>query len=307
MKLFTCLIVNCVSLVIATFCFAQAPVPQYAIAVLPTPVLNTADFAGVFGGPDGKALRLDPCGLIRAMEFVALPGTPFRIWESLKQGGRTIYRVTTDDYPYPTTTGYFIDSRFVSLADLPPPPRARRLPSRQKVIDNLLAARGSMYVWGGNVRAGIPQLLAFYPPASGRSLSPATTDRWQLRGVDCSGLLYEATDGFTPRNTSALVAYGAPVPIKGLDLANIIQQVEPLDLIVWSGHVMIVIDKERIIESRLDCRGKGGGVGVRSLREALVELLRGRVPLDDYPAAAGIGIKGFVIRRWYDRAGSAHP
>ena len=297
------------SLVLATAGAAEPLAPRYAVALSPAPVLNTPDFAGVFGGRDGKTLLLDGCGQIRAMEFVALPGTVFRIEETLNSGGPVIYRVTTEDYPYPTAKGYFIDSRFVRTSAVPLPPRQRNLPPRQKVIANLLAAQGSSYVWGGNVREGVPRLRSFYPPASGLHLSPAIADLWQLRGVDCSGLLYEATGGYTPRNTSALVAYGAPVPIKGLDAAQIIRQVEPLDLIVWQGHVMIILDRERIIESRLDCHGNGGGVRVRSLRDALGDIRKSRVPLDNIPTAAERGVKGFVIRRWFanpDSAGSVH-
>lgn len=290
------------SLALAAPSLAVAMPHLYAVAAIPAPVLNTPDFAAVFGGRDGKTLHLDPSGLIREVEFVAIPGTAFRIEESLQRGGQTIYRITTDDYPYPTKTGYFIDSRFVRTADNSPPPRPRRLPPRQKVIDNLLAARGSMYVWGGNYRAGIPQLLSFYPPTAKSSLPASTLEMWQLAGVDCSGLLYEATGGYTPRNTSALVEYGRAVPIAGLNTERIIRRVKPLDLIVWSGHVMIVLDRERVIESRLDPTGKGGGVVVHHLREALMGLLKGRVPLDEYPSAAVKGVKGFVIRRWYPDA-----
>ncbi len=308
MKISALFIALIFSLLLATAGAAEPTTPRYAVAVSPAPVLNTPDFAGVFGGRDGKTLRLDGCGLIREMEFVAIPGTVFRIEETLNSGGLVIYRVTTDDYPYPTTKGYFIDSRFVRTSVDPIPPRPRNLPPRQKVIDNMLAAQGSRYVWGGNVREGIPRLLSFYPPASGLHLSPAIADLWQLRGVDCSGLLYEATGGFTPRNTSALVAYGAPVPIKGLETEQIIRKVEPLDLIVWQGHVMIILDRERVIESRLDCHGNGGGVRVRSLREALGDIRKSRIPLDNIPTAADRGVKGFVIRRWFanpDSAGSA--
>ena len=309
MKISTPLFALIFSLIVATAGAAEPSAQLYAVALSPTPVLNTRDFAGVFGGRDGKTLRLDGCGQIREMEFVALPGTVFRIEETLDRGGPVIYRVTTDDYPYPSAQGYFIDSRFVRTSAVPPLPRQRDLPPRQKVIDNLLAAQGSRYVWGGNVREGIPRLLSFHPPASGLPLSPATADLWQLRGVDCSGLLYEATGGYTPRNTSALIAYGAPVPIKGLDTAQIIRRVEPLDLIVWQGHVMIIVDRERVIESRLDCHGNGGGVRVRSLREALGDIRKSRIPLDDIATATDRGLKGFVIRRWFanpDSAGSAH-
>jgi len=286
----------------APFLVSAMP-PLYALATLPTPVLNTPDFAAVFGGRDGKSLHLDPSGLVREVEFVALPGTVFRIEESLKRGGQTIYRVTTDEYPYPAKTGYFIDSRFVRTDDNPPPPRPKLLPAKQKIIHNLLAARGRRYVWGGNIRAGIPQLLDFYPPHPATSLSAATKEIWQLAGVDCSGLLYEATGGYTPRNTSALVEYGRPVPIAELDVDRIIRRLEPLDLIVWSGHVMIVLDRKRLIESRLDPTGKGGGVVDHPLREALIRLFNVRVPLDEYPPAVANGEKGFVIRRWYPDGG----
>jgi len=299
MKISTLLFALMISLVLATACAAEPSAPLFAVAVIPTPVLNTPDFTGVFGGRDGKTLRLDGCGQIRETEFVALPGTAFRIEETINRVSAVIYRVTSDDYPYPTTKGYFIDSRFVRTSADPFPPRPRNLPARQKVIENLRAAQGSRYVWGGNARAGIPRLLSIYPPASGLPITSATADLWQLAGVDCSGLLYEATGGYTPRNTSALIAYGAPVPIKGLDAAGIIRLVGPLDLIVWQGHVMIIIDRNRVIESRLDCHGNRGGVRVRSLRELLNEILKSRVPLDSYPLTANQGVKGFVIRRWF--------
>lgn len=299
MKILSPLFVLIFFLVLATASAAQPPAPLYAVAVSPAPVLNTPDFSGVFGGRDGKTLRLDGCGQIRETEFVALAGTPFRIEETIKRGDTVIYRVTTDDYPYPTAKGYFVDSRFVKTSADPSPSRPRKLPSRQAIIDRLLAAQGSRYVWGGNVREGIPRLLSLYPPANGLPISPATAELWQLAGLDCSGLLYEATGGFTPRNTSTLITYGAPVPIKGLDAAQIIRLVKPLDLIVWQGHVMVILDRERVIESRLDCHGDGGGVRVHTLRETLAGLLKSRVPRDAYPTAADRDVKSFVIRRWY--------
>jgi cell wall-associated NlpC family hydrolase len=293
----TGLFVFLLSLLTASPIPAEVTPPLYAVAVLPSPVLNTPDFASVFGGSDGKTLRLDQSGLIREVEFVAFPETVFHIEEILKYGDHDIYRVTTEEYPYPAKTGYFVDSRFVRTSDTLPSPKVKHLPAREKVIENLLAAKGSRYIWGGNYREGITQLLTFYPPATG-SLPAITLDFWRLRGVDCSGLLYEATGGYTPRNTSSLISYGRPVPIAGLDAERIASRVEPLDLIVWSGHVMIILDRGRVIESRLDQKDKGGGVVVRPLKEALAELLVRRVPMDDYRETTNGG-KGFVIRRWY--------
>ncbi|HLO26230.1 MAG TPA: peptidoglycan endopeptidase [Geobacteraceae bacterium] len=278
--------------------FSAEAAPRYAVAILPTPVLNIPDFAGVFGGPDGKTLRVDSCGQFRALEFVALPATPFQIEGTIRSGDNVIYRVTTDDYPYPTRTGYFIDSRFVKATPDQPPPRPRTLPPLATVLANLLAAQGSTYVWGGNLRNGIPEMLSLYPPPVSPP-DPKAVDPRQLRGVDCSGLLYESTGGFTPRNTSALVRYGVPVPIAGLAAAEIVRHMEPLDLIVWEGHVLIVLDRERVIESRLDCTGNQGGVRVRPLRAALLGIMKSRTPVDDYGKAARLDVKGFVVRRWY--------
>ena len=285
--------------------FSADPVERYAVAVLPTPVLNTPDFTGVFGGRDGKRPRTDSCRQFRALEFIALPATPFRIEETIRSGGNVVYRVTTADYPYPTPTGYFIDSRFVKITPDQPPARPCHLPPMTTVIANLLAARGSTYVWGGNVRGGIPEMLTFFPQTRHSPSDPNTSNLRQLRGVDCSGLLYEATGGFTPRNTAALVDFGTPVAIAGLSTAEIARRMEPLDLIVWQGHVLIVLDRERVIESRLDCTSKHGGVRVRPLRAALNDIMQGRSPVDDFGEAAARGVKGFVVRRWYDPAAAA--
>lgn len=301
MKPATLIVTLMLSLFLATPCSADEQATLYAVAILPTPVLNTPDFDGVFGGPDGQTLKRDGSGLIRAVEFVALPGTPFRIEELIRSSRKTVYRVTTDDYPYPSRTGYFIDSRFVSTMASRPPTRSRHLPPRDTVIANLLAAQGSRYVWGGNLRGGVPEMLSFFPPRRPHDLSPRDRELWQLRGVDCSGLLYEATGGFTPRNTSALVDFGKAVPIAGLTAEELARRLEPLDLIVWAGHVVIVLDRHRVIESRVDSTGKRDGVRVTPLLEALSGIMGGKTPVDDYKSAAAKGIRGFVVRRWYNQ------
>jgi cell wall-associated NlpC family hydrolase len=268
--------------------------PAFAVAKEPTLVLNSPDFRSVFGGKDGSTLKSDRCGQVREVEFIALPGTVFRIQGVVKTPMTTIYRVTSSDYPYPSANGFFIDSRTVTTSGTEPPQRQRRLPSVAVIKERLLSAAGTPYVWGGNIRGGLPSLTSLYPPSSAR----VNIKRWQLTGLDCSGLLYEATEGWTPRNTSSLVDYGKPVPIKGLSPSQIAGKLASLDLIVWKGHVMIVIDQERVIESRLDCKS-GQGVVVSPLSQALTELMRQRTPFNDY-AEIPVGGKGFVVRRWYD-------
>lgn len=273
----------------------------YAVAELPTPVLNTPDFSHIFGNKDGKTLRLDDSGIIPELEFIALPKTVFEIEHVIKKGSHNIYKITTADYPYPTSTGYFIDSRFVQRTAYKPPNRLKRLPEKKAIISELLSSEGVNYIWGGNVKEGIPQMLSFYAPA--QTLDAYLKDQWTLKGVDCSGLLYEATNGCTPRNTSSLITFGDSIKIANLSAHQILQEVEPLDIIVWEGHVMIILDKNRVIESRLDYdeeeEGNQGGVRIRNLKQVLNETLTTRIPVDHYEEEVEKGKKTFVIRRWH--------
>jgi len=255
--------------------------PRYAVAQGPTPVLNTPDFAKVFGG----TLRLDPCGGARPIEFIALPGTLFRVEGEQGEGVATVYRVTSNDYPYPSRAGLFVDARFLKPVDGPAPERSRALPGLAEVQRALLAALGTPYVWGGNLRDGVPLLAKLYPGSDA------------LAGVDCSGLLYQATDGCTPRNSFDLIGFGAPVPVAGLSPRAIAHKLRPLDLIVWKGHVMVLLDRESVIQSRMGCRG-GGGVVLGPVREALSRLMKTRTPRDSYPEGEA-GRHAFVVRRWF--------
>jgi cell wall-associated NlpC family hydrolase len=266
----------------------------FAVAVSETPVLNRPDFNAVFGGKDGRSLLTDGCGQLRAVEFVALPGTVFTIEEKIAAKSGMVYRVTSADYPYPSANGLFVDARSVRLEPQRPAERARSLPAREQILANMEQRVGTRYVWGGNVAAGAAALTDWYPPSG-------TVDRglWQLAGLDCSGLLYEATNGFTPRNTSALVTYGAAVKIAGKSAREIAAELLPLDLIVWPGHVLIVLDGGRLIESRLDCRHPREGVRIRPLAAALADIMQKRTPADGITK----GAREFVVRRWYEGTG----
>ncbi|MBE0478690.1 peptidoglycan endopeptidase [Candidatus Aerophobetes bacterium] len=274
---------------------------KYAVALLPTPVLNTPHFADVFGGSDGKTLRMDKENKILELEFISFPQTVFNIEEVIKKGTKVIYKITTDDYPYSSQKGYFVDARFVKVLTERPPNRLRQMPPQERIIFNLLSAQGSSYLWGGNWKDGIPEMLSYYKPTY--ALSEQIQARWILKGFDCSGLLYYATDGYTPRNTSSLVNYGLPVKIADLNMEEIVQKVEPLDIIVWIGHVIIILDKERVIESRLKYENHEGelaaGVRIRALKEVLRETWQKRIPVDSYAHEVGEGRNKFVIRRWF--------
>lgn len=267
---------------------------RFAVAVTATPVLNRPDFAAVFGGADGRTLLTDACGQLRAVEFVALPGTVFSVEQQLAASGGPVYRVTTSDYPYPAAGGYFIDARSVRLTGERPPPRPLRLPGKEQILAALEQRVGSRYVWGGNVAGGVAALTDWYPPTG-----PVDRSLWQLAGLDCSGLLYEATGGTTPRNTSGLVTYGAAVQIAGKSAAELASLLQPLDLVVWPGHVLIVLEGGRLIESRLVCNSPTAGVRVRPLRAALMEIMKTRAPVN----VIARGTEEFVVRRWYAGTG----
>jgi len=282
------------TLILTPFVSAAENRPLYARAEIPTPVLSTADFRSVFGGLTGQTLNRDASSLVRAVEFIALPGTVFKIENTYSVNGTQIYRVQTSDYP-PQKSGLYIDSRFVSVSQDPLAPRKKTLPPKKKIIERMLSNQGSRYVWGGNVAQGAPELLQFYPPSAG--ISAETQSMWSLRGLDCSGLLYEAANGATPRNTSDLIHYGKPVAIAGLTAKKIASKLRPLDLIAWKGHVIIVLDQTRTIESCMGCSPQGG-VTIRNLYAVLQEVMRARTPVNSYPQKTSAAEKPFVIRRW---------
>jgi hypothetical protein len=276
---------------------ANCQVGFFGVAGIPAPVLNSPDFNSVFGGNDGSSLKTDRCGQVRELEFIALPGTVFKILRELKRGTTSIYQVETDEYKASSGIRLYVDSRFLELHKNAPPPRKHSLPAREQVLETLAESVGSSYVWGGNVPGGVPELPHyFYSDVNrlGRNES-------LLAGLDCSGLLYNATAGSTPRNSSQLISFGKPVKIKGMNAERIAELLEPLDLIAWKGHVIIVLDRETVIESRLECGKSGnGGVVTTSLQKRLAEVMSTRKPVDDW-MGGGKQRNSFVIRRWYSR------
>ena len=261
---------------------------HYAVAKMPAPVLNSHDFRAVFGGRDGSSLKIDDQGLIREIEFIALPGTVFELLGEYDYGSHKIYKVETNEYQY--NTELFIDSRFVELSETRPPERKITLPSEKDILEFLDKVTGKPYCWGGSYNEGIKLLEEIYPPAG--EISDHLYSKWILEGCDCSGLMYEATNGYTPRNTSKMITFGEAVEIAGLSATQISEKLLPLDMIVWNGHVIYVYDKNTAIQSSLS----HGGVVKTDLKETIAELMKTRKPVNDYNSARG---KRFVVRRWY--------
>lgn len=262
-----------------TFCiwllpFAAAAAP-FAVARGPIPVFNTAAAARV-----QALLKPDRCGQVRELEFIALPGTVFRIIAT-DPDDPTIAEVTTDDYQAPPETRLYLSAARLERTLDEPPPRDRTLPAVVEIDRQLRSAVGLPYIWGGNWRTGV------------RSGTPPL-----FQGLDCSGLLYEVTNGATPRNTAQLVQFGRAVPIEGKGVDQLLKILQPLDLLVWQGHVIIVLDRGSAIESILDCQNKGGGVRITPLRQRLQQLMGQRKPADHWPDQKG-GSRLFVVRRWH--------
>ncbi len=260
----------------------------YAVANEPTPVLNSPDFESVFGGDDGKTIKLDDQGLIREIEYIAMPGTVFNLLGEFDHVTYKIFKVEISEYKY--GNDMYIDSRFVELKEKRPSPRKCVLPAREEIYRYLDNAVGAAYIWGGNCISGINKIMELYKPTG--DISAKTKINWTLNGVDCSGLMYEATGGWTERNTSKLVNFGEPVEIEGLTADEIIKKMKPLDMMVWNGHVIYVYDEKTAIQSGLS----KGGVVKTDLLETLENIMKDKIPVNDYNSVTG---DRFVVRRWY--------
>ncbi|MDD2366972.1 MAG: peptidoglycan endopeptidase [Desulfuromonadaceae bacterium] len=267
---------------------------EYGVARIPTPVLNAPDFNFIFGGTDGRSLKTDASGQVRELEYIALPGTTFKIMKQIKSEGCCVYEVKTDEYTVDEKIRLYVDSRFIKVQKKTPPPRKHSLPDPEEIISLLKSAVGVPYVWGGNVLSGIPQLAELFY----RNIDEKDKTRLTLAGLDCSGLLYYATAGCTPRNTSSLLMYGQAVPVEGMQSSAIVSILKPLDLIVWSGHLIIVLNSDTVIESRLEPHKKGrGGVITTPLQKRITEIMNLRKPVDRWSSKNSNST--FVIRRWY--------
>lgn len=281
----------------------------YARAILPTPVLTTPYFSANRGGstePWSYGLNMGDQEMIRNLVAVALPGTVFTVYFQLIDTWTTIYGVYSREIaPPPRKVARYIDSRFVEKLEKKPLERTVTRLSVEEIYTNLLAAEGKRYVRGGTYADGIPEMSARYPYPS--TTPQSIRELRRLEWVDCSGLLYQATNGRTPRNTTLLLWFGRSLPIEGKTVDELIALVRPLDLIVRKGHTMIILNQNDVIESRHDydtlTPWSQGGVRVRPLRDVLIETLKYHTPVNAYDDGRYAGDDDrFVITRWYDES-----
>lgn len=262
----------------------------YLIAEKPTPVFNVSDLQSLFGGQTGS-LPLDDLNLLRACECILFPLTVFEI---LANQSDQVLEVRTKSYP--SDSPLYIDKRFGRLTDKRPAQKEKSLPTPEQILSKMKQSLDLPYIWGGNVSEGVPQLLEYYPPPSSETLSKLERATWELKGLDCSGLLYEATGGVTPRNSADLLFYGKGVSIQGKQAEDILPLLKPLDLVVYRGHLFIVINAHESIESKLEFGGVKKNLTLNRLKGFMQE--EGKIPCDD-PQMAFDDNRYFLVRRFF--------
>jgi hypothetical protein len=246
----------------------------------PTPILNIPEFHKAFGGRDGVQIPKNSQGHPLHFEFVALPGIRFIVEEILPRHHHCIYRVSSTAYP---SAKLYVDGRFVR----PGNGIKKTIPSARVIINRMEALVGKPYIHGGNWSQGIPELLHLYPPRG--ALDEKTKLLWTLQGVDSAGLLYEATDGSTPRKISRLLHFGTGLAAEQPD--ELLDLVRPLDFIAWPHHIAFVVEAQQIIESTPTM-----GVVKRDLKQFLKELCHRRKGVTHWDTGLD-PTKFFVVRR----------
>jgi hypothetical protein len=224
-------------------------------------------------------LEKDHLGLFRPLEMIVLPGE--KMITSVID--RNIMKVLCPDLGH--SQPFFALSRFFGS---PLQSFDRDEDSEKKsIIAQLQSYLGLPYVWGGNwvLKPSDQKLIEdLFFDHSHRFIKNLS---YLFSGLDCSGLLYAASKGKVPRNTSELIKFGQSLPIDRLDNRQILELVLPLDILVWKGHVLIFLEKNKLIESR-----HGYGVVTSIAHERLDEIRQTKTP------SSLIKEDSFVINRW---------
>ena len=191
--------------------------------------------------PQGLS-KTDRHNHMRQLEWIALKGMKF---DQIKRVTDQIVEVYYRSY---SRSPLYTDIRFLTCDEQTQQCYEKDpLVLHQKLLDRL----GTRYLWGGNAPLGVDEMNLYYPGDKDESSFQSLQRR--LVGLDCSGLLFDVTCGFTPRNTSELYDYG-----RGIEI------IQPLDLIVYPGHVIIALDRDRAIQNK-----ENRGVFISSLDKEL--------------------------------------
>ncbi len=276
----------------------------YASTILPTPLywLNkkNVDINRIMWWEGTTWLLLDSANTIDQLSIVLPVGTPVTLIDKVEKWEFTYYEVRTRDFDvwYWNNDAYFLDSRFVEKKESKPAEVIYKLPDMSSIFKTLLAAVDSQYIWWGSYYQWIPEINELYPTPSGVELSTWEQQYKILQWTDCSWLLWQATNWYTPRTTRTLLTFWDSVAISWDSVDQITKKVKPLDLIVWAWHVIIILSDEYAIES-IWKENFEWGVEIVSLKERLEDIFTRREPVDEWSESSLPDKKKFVIRRWY--------
>ncbi len=207
--------------------------------------INVSSFEALF---TSKKSILNEKGHPKAYEMTLVPRMQGEILDELKN--EDCYLV---QFPFYTTPIY-VFKKHVQVAksqmDL-------NRPTKEILISNLKSCVGRAYLWGGN-HVGKTQF--FIDHFKKNQMTIREKRALELDGIDCSGLLFYASNFSTPRNTKELQLFGSSINDLGV--------LHPLDLILTKGHVAIILDENYVIQSR-----QNRGVYISALKAELKQLL----------------------------------
>ena len=274
----------------------------YWVALTATPVFqlprDNPDINEIIWWPWTQWPKFDGSNLIREVIVVYPKWTVFSLKAKKMKWKNTYYEVRTNEFDAKEdeTHSFYIDSRFVDVSKTRPKDIIPKLPSSEQILLNMHNAIGSSYIWWGTHYQWVPELNNYFP--SDVKLSANQLKQKTLKWVDCSWLLYQATNGYTPRNSHWLLTYWNAVEIEWNTIDQIIKKLRPLDLIVWAGHVIIVYDANNVIESRWYPWFKGG-VMMTKTKTRLQEIFETRKPVNNWSESKLPNAGKFVVRRRY--------
>jgi hypothetical protein len=97
-----------------------------------------------------------------------------------------------------------------------------------------------------------------------------------------------------------LLEFGRSLPISNLSARQIKALLQPLDLILWKGHVIIVLDQNTLLESANKISGKLIQKVIQSSSiERLKQIMHSTKPVDNYHGSPLASKNKFAINRWH--------
>ena len=279
----------------------------YATTILPTPLFwlnkKDVDINKIMGWEWTTWLMLDSSNTIDQLSIVLPKWTPITLINKVENGKFTYYEVRTRDFDvwYGEKDAYFLDSRFIEKKEKKPDEVINKLPDMSSIFKTLLAAVDSQYIWWGSYYQWIPEINKLYPTPDDVKLSTWEQQYKILQWTDCSWLLWQATNWYTPRTTRTLLTFWNSVPISWDNVEQIIKKVKPLDLIVWAWHVIIILSDEYAIESIWKANFEWW-VEIVNLKDRLEDVFTRRMPVDDWSKSSLPDKQKFVIRRRYENS-----